>query len=166
MSSQQELILKSISLSGCQRGGLGDEGDDQVEALTIIDLLQRYLSILWQALLSFTAQHEGLWLLRRCHRRMMLGIHHVRHSIESKQPRTAGGWRTRDARPVDGGDRNTSDACKPEVKMGDRLRDRGDQIETRDVDEAVAAQRGRGKGRTKRRPSCSSEIGEGCLLEG
>jgi hypothetical protein len=40
--------------------------------------------------LRFTAQHEGLWLLWWCHRRMMLRIHHMRHSIEPKQrPRTA-----------------------------------------------------------------------------
>lgn len=47
--------------------------------LTIIDLLQRNLSILRQALLSLAAQHERLRLLRRCHGRMMLWIHHVGH---------------------------------------------------------------------------------------
>jgi len=40
--------------------------------LTIIDLLQCHLSILWQTLLCLTAQHESLWLLWRSHRRMML----------------------------------------------------------------------------------------------
>jgi len=40
--------------------------------LTVIDLLQSYLGILGQTLLRFTAQHEGLWLLWWCHRRMML----------------------------------------------------------------------------------------------
>jgi hypothetical protein len=63
------------------RGGVGFEG-----WRTIVDLLQSYLSILGEALLGFTAQHEGFWLLRRRHGRMMLRIHHVRHSnFESKQ---------------------------------------------------------------------------------
>ena len=54
--------------------------------LTIIDLLKSYLSVLRQTLLGFTAQHEGLWFLRRSHSRMMLGVHHVRHSTDSKGP--------------------------------------------------------------------------------
>jgi hypothetical protein len=46
--------------------------DDEVCLLTVVDLLQSDLGILGQTLLGFTAQHESLWLLRRCHRRMML----------------------------------------------------------------------------------------------
>ncbi len=42
--------------------------------LTVVNLLQSYLSIVWQGLLSLRAQHERLWFLR-CHGRM-LGIHH------------------------------------------------------------------------------------------
>jgi hypothetical protein len=54
-------------------------------ALTVVDLLESDLGVLRQALLRFATQHEGFRLLRGSHRRMMLGIHHVRHSIESKR---------------------------------------------------------------------------------
>lgn len=56
-------------------------------ALTVVDLLERDLGVLRQALLRFATQHEGFRLLWGSHRRMMLGIHHVRHSIESKRRR-------------------------------------------------------------------------------
>ena len=40
----------------------------EIKRLTIIDLLQRDLRILWQALLRSIRQHEGFRLLRRRHR--------------------------------------------------------------------------------------------------
>jgi len=38
-----------------------------VRALTIVNLLQSYLSILWKGLLSLSAQHERLWNLLSGH---------------------------------------------------------------------------------------------------
>ena len=44
--------------------------------LTIVDLLQCDLRILWKALLRCIREHEGFWLLRRRHCRwIILGIH-------------------------------------------------------------------------------------------
>ena len=52
--------------------------------LTVVNLLQGNLCILWKTLLSLAAEHEGFRLLWWCHRCMMLGIHHMGHSKDSK----------------------------------------------------------------------------------
>ena len=46
---------------------------DRWTRLTVVNLLQRNLSVVWQGLLSLRAQQEGLWLLG-CHVGV-LGIH-------------------------------------------------------------------------------------------
>lgn len=46
------------------------------EGLTVINLLQRHLSIVWQSLLSFGAEHESFWFLWSGHG-CMLRIHHA-----------------------------------------------------------------------------------------
>ncbi len=44
--------------------------------LTVVNLLQRYLSIVWQGLLGLCAEHERLWLLRRHCCCRVLRVHH------------------------------------------------------------------------------------------
>jgi hypothetical protein len=72
VSSQREQRLKNISLRMFISDKILYDRQRQQCLLTVVDLLQRDLGILGQTLLSFAAQHEGLWLLGRCHRRMML----------------------------------------------------------------------------------------------
>jgi hypothetical protein len=72
VSSQREQRLKNISLRMFISDKISYDRRRQRSLLTVVDLLQRNLGILGQTLLSFAAQHEGLWLLRRGHRRMML----------------------------------------------------------------------------------------------
>lgn len=72
VSSQREQRLKNISLRMFISDKISYDRRRQQSLLTVVDLLQRNLGILGQTLLSFAAQHEGLWLLRRGHCRMML----------------------------------------------------------------------------------------------
>lgn len=72
VSSQREQRLKNISLQMFISDKILYDRRQRRCLLTVIDLLQSNLGILGQTLLRFTAQHEGLWLLWWCHRRMML----------------------------------------------------------------------------------------------
>jgi hypothetical protein len=50
---------------------------EQARLLTIINLLQSYLSIVRECLLSLSAQHKCLWFLRSCHGCMLRRIHGI-----------------------------------------------------------------------------------------
>lgn len=75
----------------------------RLDLLTIVNLLQRNLGVVGEALLGLSGQHEGLWLLRGCHYGTIVRVHdcfeHCRRKRWSVAPLVIlGVWQQRNGR--------------------------------------------------------------------
>lgn len=75
----------------------------RLHLLTIVNLLQRNLGVVGEALLGLSGQHEGLWLLRGCHYGTIVRVHdcfeHCRRKRWSVAPLVIlGVWQQRNRR--------------------------------------------------------------------
>ena len=115
------------SLDSAPRYPLLDFRYHDERVLTIVDLLQCDLRILWKALLRCIREHKGFWLLGRRHCRwIILGIH-------GDCTRTHSGWQAVAATPFRGRFRTRSGGSR-RCDVGDGC---GEWIPARSSQQAV-----------------------------
>lgn len=80
--------LTTAAFVSCTKRNKGTP--DKLGTLTVVNLLQGDLSVMWERLLRLGAQHESLWFLGSCHG-CILRIHHSAARVQIGDERTL--WR-------------------------------------------------------------------------